>query len=81
MRVVWFVGVCIWDTEVHAACAGDVFGRQASKNPHDAWLEKSARYEWAKAIGFGEGRGLAWPFGTHHVDGGAWNAWVCACAK
>ena len=23
-------------------------------------------------------RGITWPFETHHVDGGVWNAWVCA---
>ena len=35
----------------------------------------------ARAIGLGEGRGPTWPLGTHHVDGGVWNAWVCACAN
>jgi hypothetical protein len=35
----------------------------------------------ARAIGSGEGRGTTWSSGTHHVDGGVWNAWVCACAS
>jgi hypothetical protein len=29
-----------------------------------------ARCKHARAIGFGEGRGLTWALGTHHVDGG-----------
>jgi hypothetical protein len=37
------------------------------------WIN-SARYKWSTAISFGEGRGPTWPFGTHHVDGGIWNA-------
>jgi hypothetical protein len=44
------------------------------------WI-KTVRCKHARAIGFGEGRGPTWPLGTHHVDGGARNAWVCACAK
>jgi hypothetical protein len=43
------------------------------------WIN-SASYKWARAIGFGEGRGPTLPFGTHHVDCCVWNAWVCACA-
>jgi hypothetical protein len=39
------------------------------------------RCKWAVAIDFGEGRGPTWPFGMHHVKGGVWNAWVCACAN
>jgi hypothetical protein len=40
-----------------------------------------ARCKLAGAIGFDEGRGPTWPFGTHNVKGGFWNAWVCACAN
>jgi hypothetical protein len=40
-----------------------------------------ARCKHARAIGFGEGLGQTWPLGTHHVDGGICNAWVCACAN
>jgi hypothetical protein len=29
----------------------------------------------------GAGRGPTWTLGTHHVDGGVWNAWVRACAN
>jgi hypothetical protein len=34
-----------------------------------------------RVIGLREGRGPTWPLGTHHVDGGVCNAWVCACAN
>jgi hypothetical protein len=34
-----------------------------------------------RAIGFGEGLGPTWPFGTHRDDDGVWNAWACACAN
>jgi hypothetical protein len=34
-----------------------------------------------RAISIGVGRGLTWPFGTHHVDDRVWNTWVCAYAK
>jgi hypothetical protein len=44
------------------------------------WIYR-ARCKWARAIGCGEGRGPTWPFGTHDVDGGVWNAWVCAYAN
>jgi hypothetical protein len=44
------------------------------------WID-IARIEQTTAIGFGEGRGPTWPLGTHHVDGGIWNVWVCACAN
>jgi hypothetical protein len=40
-----------------------------------------ARCEHARVISLGEGRGPTWPLGTHHVDGGVMNAWVCACAN
>jgi hypothetical protein len=41
-----------------------------------------ARCDHAMAIGLlGEGRGPTWPLGTHHVDGGVWDALVCACAN
>jgi hypothetical protein len=45
------------------------------------WIN-TTRCKHARQIGFGEGRGPTWPLvGTHHVDGGVWNAWVCACAN
>jgi hypothetical protein len=64
-----------------AAHTGDVFGKQSSKYPDDAGLDKHCTLKMARATGFGEGRGPTWPFGTHHVDGGVWNAWVYACAN
>jgi hypothetical protein len=36
---------------------------------------KSALFQWMRAIGLGGGRGPAWPFGSHHVNGGVWKAW------
>jgi hypothetical protein len=45
-------------------------------------LLSNARCKYARAIGLGERRGPTWPLGTHHVDGGVWNAWVlCTCAN
>jgi hypothetical protein len=44
------------------------------------WIS-TARCLYARAIGFGEGLGPTWPFGTQQVDGGVSNAWVCACAN
>jgi hypothetical protein len=44
------------------------------------WIN-TARYKHSRTIGFGEGRGPTWPLGTHHVDDGVWNAWICACAN
>jgi hypothetical protein len=44
------------------------------------WIN-TARCKHARATSLGEGRGPTWPLGIHHVDGGAWNAWVCACAN
>jgi hypothetical protein len=41
----------------------------------------TARCKHARAIGLGQGRGQTWPLGTHHVEGGIWDAWVCACAN
>jgi hypothetical protein len=41
----------------------------------------NARCKHAREIGLGEGRGPSWPLGTHHVDGGVWNAWVFACVN
>jgi hypothetical protein len=44
--------VCEWSTGIHAACTGDVVGKQASKDPHDAGLDKhctlqiSGDYDW-----------------------------------
>jgi hypothetical protein len=46
-----------------------------------AWIN-NARYKWARAIGFSEGRGpTTWLTGLHLVDCGVLNAWVCACAS
>jgi hypothetical protein len=44
------------------------------------WIN-TARCKHSRAIGLGEGRGPTRPLGTHHVDGGVWNAWVCSCAN
>jgi hypothetical protein len=45
------------------------------------WIN-AARCKHARmAIGFGEGRVPTWLLGTHHVDGGVCNAWVCPCAN
>jgi hypothetical protein len=33
------------------------------------WIN-NARYKWARATRFGEGRGPTWPFGPQNVDGG-----------
>jgi hypothetical protein len=41
-------------------------------------LINTARCGHARAIGLGEGRGPTRPLGTHHVDGGVWNA-MCLC--
>jgi hypothetical protein len=32
--------MCEWNMEVHAACKGDVFGKQESKNPYGAGFDK-----------------------------------------
>jgi hypothetical protein len=56
-------------------------GRQASKNPYDVGLDKITFYEWARLLGFSDGRDPTWPFGTHSVDGVVWNVWVRACAN
>jgi hypothetical protein len=39
----------------------------------------NARCKHARTIGLGVGRGPTWPLWKHHIDGGVWNAWVCAC--
>jgi hypothetical protein len=52
---------------------GWCFGKQANKT-HMTQV-------WINAIGLGEGRGPTWQLGTHHVDCGVWNTWVCACAN
>jgi hypothetical protein len=49
-------------------------------NTNEGWIS-IARYKWARAIGFSEVQGPSWSFGTHHVDGGVWNAWVFGCAN
>jgi hypothetical protein len=73
--------VCEKSTEVHAAGTGDFLeSRRAKTHMTQVWIN-TARCKHARAIGLGEGRGPTWPLGTHHVDGGVWNAWVCACAN
>jgi hypothetical protein len=54
-----------------AAQARLIYLESKSVNFHimKGWLN-SARYGWARANGFGEGRGPTWPFGMHDVDGG-----------
>jgi hypothetical protein len=54
--------------------------KRAKKHMTQVWTN-IARRKHARAIGLGEGQGPTRPLGTHHVDGGAWNAWVCACAN
>jgi hypothetical protein len=54
--------------------------KRVKNHMRQGWIN-GARCRWARAIGFSEGRGPTSPFGTHHVDGGVWNAWVCACAS
>jgi hypothetical protein len=39
MREVW-LRVYVWSMEVNAVSTGDVFGKQASKSPYDAGLDK-----------------------------------------
>jgi hypothetical protein len=45
------------------------------------WINYNAHCKSARAFGFGEGRGSTCPFGTHLVDGGVWNAWLCTFAN
>jgi hypothetical protein len=54
--------------------------KRAKTHMTQVWINTQS-YKHARAIGLGEGRGPIWPLGTHHVDGGVWNAWVCACAN
>jgi hypothetical protein len=54
--------------------------KRANTHMTQVWVN-TARCKHARAIGLWEGRGPTWPLGTHHVDGGVWNAWVCACAN
>jgi hypothetical protein len=54
--------------------------KRAKTHMTQVWIN-TARYKHARAIGSGEGRVPTWPLGRHHVDGGVWNAWVCACAN
>jgi hypothetical protein len=54
--------------------------KRAKMRMTQVWMN-TARYRHARAIGLGEGRGPARPLGTHHVDGGVWNDWVCACTN
>jgi hypothetical protein len=55
-------------------------GKRAETHMTHVWIN-IARCKHARAIDLGEVRGPTWPLGTHHVDGGVWNAWVCACAN
>jgi hypothetical protein len=54
--------------------------KRAKTHMTQVWIS-IARCKYARAIGLGEGRGPTWPLGTHHVDGGVSNSWVCACAN
>jgi hypothetical protein len=54
--------------------------KQERTHRTQVWIH-TARRKHARAIGLGEGRGPTWPLGTHDVDSGVWNAWVCACAN
>jgi hypothetical protein len=83
MREVWFAAlrVCEYMTEVHATSTGDVLkSKRAKTHITQVWIN-TARFKHARVIGFVEGRGPTLTLGMHHVDGGAWNAWVCACAN
>jgi hypothetical protein len=57
------------------------FERRRAKTHMTQVPINNVRCKHARAIGLGEGRGPTWPVWTHHVDGGVWNAWVCACAN
>jgi hypothetical protein len=52
--------------------------KQVKTHIVQVWIIR-ARHK--RAISIGVGRGLTWPFGTHHVDDRVWNTWVCAYAK
>jgi hypothetical protein len=54
--------------------------KRAKTHITQVWIN-IARCKHARAIGLREGRGPTWPLGTHNVDGGVWDAWVCACAN
>jgi hypothetical protein len=76
-------GVRVWEysTEIHGNGTGDVLeSKRAKTHMTQVWIN-TARDEHARATSLGEGRGPTWPLGTHHVGGGVWNAWVCACAN
>jgi hypothetical protein len=71
-----------WSVKLHAACTGDVFGKQASKNPQmQISMDRALFSKWATASGIGDGRGPTLPFGTQHVGDGVWNACcsICLC--
>jgi hypothetical protein len=68
MREVWFAGL------------GFLESKRAKTHMTQVWIN-TAHCKRATAIGSGEGRGPTWPLGTHQVDGGVWNAWICACAN
>jgi hypothetical protein len=66
---------CDWSVKLHAACTGDVFGKQASKSPEmQISMDRAFYSKWAMANGINEGRGPTLPFGTQHVGCGVWNA-------
>jgi hypothetical protein len=74
MREVWFAGV-----RIEHGSSRRWYGFLESKRAktHMAQvLINTAPCEHARAIGLGEGRGPTRPLGTHHIDGGVWNAWV-----
>jgi hypothetical protein len=54
--------------------------KRAKAHMTQVWIN-TTRCKHARAIRLGEGRGPTWALGTHHVDGGVWNAWVCASAN
>jgi hypothetical protein len=54
--------------------------KRAKTHMTQVWIN-TARSKYARAIGLREGRVPTWPLGTHHVDRGVWNAWICACAN
>jgi hypothetical protein len=54
--------------------------KRAKTHMTQVWINNACS-KHARAIGLGEGRGRYWPLGTHHFDGGVWNAWECTCAN
>jgi hypothetical protein len=52
--------------------------QRAKTHMTQVWIN-TARCKHARVIGLREGRGPTRPLGTHHVDGGVWNACMCIC--